>query len=145
MYNVLIPVDENAERANDQVDALLSLPGDADELSVTILHVYEEIDMPADEAGPTFIEDLNESLDEIRGLPDSVGQAERRLEDAGVDTEREEMIGDPANAILQVAGERDVDAIVVGPRKRSPVGKALFGSVTQKVILEADRNVIIAS
>lgn len=145
MFDVLLPVDENDDRANEQVDAVLSLPGEADELSVTVLHVIEEIDTMPDEAGATFIDDVNESLPEIRDLPDSVDDVERRLETAGVETTREVMVGQPAEGILQVAAENDIDAIVLGTRKRSPVGKAVFGSVTQSVILEADRPVIVAN
>ncbi|SDJ42455.1 universal stress protein [Natronorubrum texcoconense] len=145
MYNVLLPVDENDDRANEQVDAVLSLPGDTDEISVTVLHIIEEIDTMPDEAGATVIDDVNESLSELQDVPDSVDAVERRLEDAGVETIRQVMVGQPAEGIRQIAQDEGADAIVLGTRKRSPVGKAVFGSVTQSVILEADRPVIVAN
>ncbi|WP_440763833.1 universal stress protein [Natronorubrum sp. DTA7] len=145
MYKVLLPVDEDDDRANEQVDAVLSLPGDIDELSVTVLHVIEEIDTMPDEAGAAVIDDVNESLSELQDVPDSVETVERRLEDAGVETTRQVMVGQPAEGIRQIAGDDGADAIVLGTRKRSPVGKAVFGSVTQSVILEADRPVIVAN
>lgn len=51
-------------------------------------------------------------------------------------------IGDPAREILAVADERDARYVVVGGRRRSPVGKAMFGSITQEVLLGADRPVV---
>jgi len=51
-------------------------------------------------------------------------------------------VGDPAEQILQYATEEDASYVVVGGRKRSPTGKALFGSVTQSVLLEADRPIV---
>lgn len=50
-------------------------------------------------------------------------------------------VGDPAQAILKEAERQDVRHIVVGGQNRSPVGKAVFGSVTQTVILNTDRPV----
>lgn len=144
MYRVLIPVDTDEQRANAQVDTLRSLPGDPGELSATVLHVLEEIDTTGDDGGTAFIDDLNQSLPEIRDVPDTVTLVEERLVDAGIDVDRAEMVGDPADAILQVAREADVDAILLGVRKRSPVGKAIFGSVSQRVITDTDRTVIIA-
>ncbi len=144
MYRVLLPVDIDEERAIEQVETLRSLPADPDELSVTVLHVIEEIDTAPDEGGATFIDDLNESLGEIRDVPDTVTLVEGRLADADIAVERAEMVGDPADGIGQIAAEIDADAILLGVRKRSPVGKALFGSVSQQVVLDADRPVIIA-
>ena len=51
-------------------------------------------------------------------------------------------VGEPTEEILAVAGERDARYVVIGGRRRSPVGKALFGSTTQEVLLEADRPVV---
>lgn len=144
MYRVLLPVDVDEGRADEQVDTLLSLPADADELSVTLLHVYEEIDTPADEAGTIFIDELNESLDELRDVPPSMELAERRLDDVGIEYDRRELVGDPADGVAEVATEIDADCILLGMRQRSPVGKAVFGSVSQTVILESDRPVMIA-
>lgn len=145
MYRVLLPLDVEEERASDQVDTLLSLPGAPEDLSVVIVHVYEEINTPADEAGSVFIEELNESLEDLRELPTTVSAAEERLKDAGIEYERQERVGEAADGILDAAEDFDADLILLGMRKRSPVGKALFGSVSQRVILGSDVPVMIAN
>jgi nucleotide-binding universal stress UspA family protein len=45
---------------------------------------------------------------------------------------------DPAEQILHVAAERQAELIVIGLRRRTPVGKLIMGSVAQKILLEAD-------
>nr|WP_276298484.1 universal stress protein [Halomicroarcula sp. ZS-22-S1] len=47
--------------------------------------------------------------------------------------------------MLEVADARDANLVVLGGRKRSPAGKALFGSVTQDVILGTDRSVLVVT
>jgi nucleotide-binding universal stress UspA family protein len=44
----------------------------------------------------------------------------------------------PAEDLLAVARERDAGMIVIGVRRRSPVGKLVLGSNAQDVLLEAD-------
>lgn len=51
-------------------------------------------------------------------------------------------VGEPATVISKVAEETDAEYVVVGGRKRTPVGKAVFGSVTQSVLLNNDRPVV---
>lgn len=54
------------------------------------------------------------------------------------------LVGDVTQKILSLAAEEDPRYLVVGGRKRTPVGKAIFGSVTQSILLEADRPVVTA-
>lgn len=51
-------------------------------------------------------------------------------------------IGRPVEEILAVADEREARYIVIGGRKRTPVGKAVFGSITQSVLLDSIRPVV---
>ena len=54
-------------------------------------------------------------------------------------------LGDPEVRILREADDLDASYIVMGSRKQSPVGKALFGSVAQVVLLNTDRSVVVVS
>jgi nucleotide-binding universal stress UspA family protein len=54
-------------------------------------------------------------------------------------------VGDPGTELVAAAEERDARYLVVGGRQRSPTGKALFGSVAQKVILQSPMPVLSVS
>ncbi|MCD1285339.1 MULTISPECIES: universal stress protein [unclassified Brevibacterium] len=45
---------------------------------------------------------------------------------------------DPAEQLLDAAAEVGAELIVLGTRKRTPVGKFLLGSTIQRVILDAE-------
>jgi nucleotide-binding universal stress UspA family protein len=63
---------------------------------------------------------------------------EQRLGESGVAHELRQTMGrDIADEILKIAAEVDADAIVIGIRHRTPVGKLLLGSVAQRVIIDA--------
>jgi nucleotide-binding universal stress UspA family protein len=49
----------------------------------------------------------------------------------------------PAESILDYAAQNDIDEIVVGLRKKSQLGKLLFGSTARQVVLEAPCPVLI--
>lgn len=53
-------------------------------------------------------------------------------------------VGEPAEEIIREADREGARYVVVGGRRRSPVGKALFGSVSQSVILNADQPIVFA-
>jgi nucleotide-binding universal stress UspA family protein len=45
---------------------------------------------------------------------------------------------DAASEVLQAADEHRADLIVIGLRKRTPVGKLIMGSTAQQILLGAD-------
>jgi len=63
-----------------------------------------------------------------------------QLDAAGVEHEirRPTEASAPAETILRVAAETGADLIVIGLRRRSPVGKVLTGSTAQQVLLDAN-------
>jgi nucleotide-binding universal stress UspA family protein len=68
---------------------------------------------------------------------------DQRLAESGVDHEvRQTMGSDVADEILGVARDVGADAIVIGIRHRSAVGKLIMGSVAQRVIIDATCPVI---
>ena len=75
----------------------------------------------------------------VRGdsAPD-VGEVEARWPDiAGrVEVERGDL-GDPSDTVVQVAQRRDARLVVLGLRARTPVGKLVFGSTAQRILLDA--------
>lgn len=50
---------------------------------------------------------------------------------------------DLGGTLVRLADEVGAEMLVIGARRRSPVGKALLGSVTQTVILEANVPVLV--
>lgn len=62
-----------------------------------------------------------------------------RFKAEGIESESHVLIRGlaPGEDIVQYAGEKGVDEIIIGIKKRSKIGKALFGSTAQYVILEA--------
>jgi nucleotide-binding universal stress UspA family protein len=52
------------------------------------------------------------------------------------------LVGEVVTELNNEVDRTDARYLVIGGRKRTPVGKALFGSVTQSVLLEADVPVV---
>ena len=71
---------------------------------------------------------------------DLVGRASAAGVD--VDVRQDAHAGDLADEVVRVAGTVDASVIVIGLRRRSPVGKLLMGSTAQRILLDADRPVL---
>jgi nucleotide-binding universal stress UspA family protein len=124
MPAVLLAVDDGTERAVTQARRLVDLFA-REEPSVWIVHVFGE----------------NTEGSSVAQV-EAVRRAEEILADAGAAVTLRGESGTPADRIVHVADELDVELICVGGRKRSPTGKALFGSVAQSVMLHSDKPVL---
>jgi len=127
MTTVLLPVDTERAPARAQAELIVDL-FDPETVTATIFHVFEDNPEGA-------------SVSQLA----SARAAEDIFSDAGVTVTYEETGGeDPAEAIQSVASEKDVDLICLGTPDRTPAGKAVFGSVSQKLVLNAQTPVVFA-
>ncbi len=80
-----------------------------------------------------------DSAKEIKRIEKNLNQLKQRFEDLGAACEVHLLIRglSPGEDIVQFAQENDIDQIIIGVEKKSKVGKLIFGSTAQYVILEA--------
>jgi len=124
MYDVLVAIDDDEERALAQARAIADLPGAADGVAVHLCHVFRDNPEGA-------------SVNQLA----AVRRASEALDETGIAYDHYEASGDPGAEIVAAAEAIDADAICLSGRRRRPSGKAVFGSVTQNVILQSDRPV----
>lgn len=72
--------------------------------------------------------------DAVAGRRTPVPELEERLGAAGVDVEVHGAVGEAGPAVVELATALDADRIVVGGRRRSAAGKAVYGSTSQEVM-----------
>jgi nucleotide-binding universal stress UspA family protein len=106
--------------------------------TLTVIHVAESLDADVAELYRAGIsDDIERALgaDGLSGLSWSLLLGPGNSE-----------TGQPvqtAQRILRLAGEADAELLVIGGRRRSAVGKALMGSITQQIILGARTPVLV--
>ena len=69
----------------------------------------------------------------------SSARVQALLEEKGLEHEVRQLVrgNDPAEDLISVAEEEKADFIVIGLRRRSPVGKLILGSNAQRILLDA--------
>lgn len=130
MYTVLLPVKGEAS-ARRQAAFVAALPDAGKSVMAYVTHSFEGEEERAPEAmkRPSRV--------------DAVRAALEVLEDAGVATEVRETPAPVADGIVDLAAELEVDQVVITGPQSNPVGKAVFGSVAQDVLLGCERPVTL--
>lgn len=82
--------------------------------------------------------------EEVLAYREDLERLEQQLRDSGVAVEVHERVrgNAPSTDVIDVADEADAQLIVIGLRRRSPVGKLVLGSVAQEILLGSDRPVL---
>jgi nucleotide-binding universal stress UspA family protein len=70
---------------------------------------------------------------------DELERIEADLREGGLEVEVRQLVRgkEPAEDLIAVADESDADLIVIGLRRRTPVGKLILGSNAQRILLDA--------
>jgi nucleotide-binding universal stress UspA family protein len=130
--NFLLPVDGSSacRRAENFAEELLDPETD----TLTVLCVME-----ADPIGDgTEDPDSTSIRKQIMDNPEFVvDEAIERLEDLGFSVQSRIENGDAAEVILKVAGENNIDGIIIGRQGRGAVEEFLLGSVSKQVVIHS--------
>ena len=84
------------------------------------------------------------TVDPNYAFADDLGRLHATLEASGIEHEVRQFTSSQlaSDDVIAAAEERDAELIVIGVRRRSPVGKMLMGSDSQRILLQADCNVL---
>ena len=91
---------------------------------------------------PYWQQSLSNELARLRpALQTAVAKAESR----GIHADYDLLEGDPGERILELARSRDVDLIVIGSRGLGAAASVILGSVSKRVLHDADRPVLVVN
>lgn len=76
---------------------------------------------------------------EAQRFEEELSKVQRSLDADGVEHEVRALVrgNEPSEDLIAVAEESDADFIVIGLRRRTPVGKLILGSNAQRILLDA--------
>jgi nucleotide-binding universal stress UspA family protein len=137
---VIVAAVDRSERAPGVVEEAYEL-GEAFDEPVHVVHVLSRSEFVDLER--TSVTDTGKSIPtaDVRELAKAFAQE-------AIDTSTVEeatpvgLLGDPEDEIVNYADSNDARYLVIAGRKRSPVGKALFGSTVQTLMLNSDVPVV---
>jgi nucleotide-binding universal stress UspA family protein len=136
-YKVIVVGTDGSERADVAVRDALELAG----LTGGTVHAVHSIHTPV------VVEDahsMQAMMNEMRDHSDAIQQ--KLLEDAkrrGVKVEFHSSLGEPANALVELAEKVNADLVVVGNRGMSGMKRFVLGSVPNKVSHHCPCSVLI--
>lgn len=131
-----VAVAHQSGRASEPVLAAAVAEAALRNTSLTVVHVVTSKDLDTEEALTSGIGDLVAAAAEGQGVPGLEWQVV-------VATSEASTIDDTAGAVLEAVERSGADLLVIGARRRSPVGKAFLGSVTQSILLDSALPVLV--
>lgn len=104
---------------------------------VVLSHVFT--DQEFDEVVDRLDFDANENPDpsDVASRHVTTRTVAQSLDAVDIDYEIRGEVGERGEKVVDLAKAVDADRIIVGGRRRSPTGKAVFGSTAQEVMLSA--------
>jgi nucleotide-binding universal stress UspA family protein len=104
---------------------------------VVVGHVFTREEYADSRDALDFAPDSEATPDVVAGRLSTARDLGAALSAADVEYEVRGALGESGEGISALAEDVDADLVVVGGRRRSPTGKAVFGSVAQEVMLSA--------
>ena len=143
MFKSIVVGTDGSETASEAVRQAVDL---AKEISakVQLVSAYESVgDQRLREERTEVPDDVQWMVNPREDVDATLRAAADRAKEAGVDVETYARQGDPADAILDVAEEKNADLIIVGNKGMTGAKRFLLGSVPNKVSHHAPCSVLI--
>ncbi|RRJ27673.1 universal stress protein [Halocatena pleomorpha] len=137
LESVLLAVGKgDAERAESLAETVVDIAGPAGG-AVTLTHVFTTDEFETVRSQLGYGADSPVDPDEVARRHATTRSIKTELTAADVEHSVRGSVGPHGASIVEIATEIDAGLIIVGGRKRSPAGKAVFGSTAQEVLLNA--------
>jgi len=143
MATALLPVTDHDRWTRTLAEVAVETEPTDTEIVVLYVFTPEDVDSTVSHLD---IDDESPNPTELARRKASIGTAVETLEAGGFETRVrgtvvEEQTGD---GVLDIASDVDADRIYMYSRKRSPTGKAIFGSQLQEVLFKSHIPVVVA-
>ncbi len=122
LNHILVPVDGSEDSLAAVTEAASLVAASSDSFCITLLHVLNLEEIPAEMDASWLKEKGREILQETSTL------LKGKVKDS-VKIETELRIGMPAETIAETANELDADMIIIGRKGRRAIGEIIVGSV----------------
>ena len=143
MFQSIVVGTDGSETAGEAVTEAIELARSIG-ASIELVSAYEPVPRQRlREESRQVPEDLQWMVNPREDVEATLRAASERIEAAGVSVTTYAREGDPADAILDVAEERNADLIVVGNKGMTGAKRFLLGSVPNKVSHHAPCSVLI--
>lgn len=144
MDRILLPVTSHASWARDVARAAAETEHGA-ETEAIVTHIFGDGEIETTRSNLDLPTDEPLTLDDLAARKQGVSATVDVLDGTGIDVRVRGFNGsdEPAETIVKTAAHNDVDRIYMYSRKRSPAGKAVFGSTLQRVLLNATCPVVV--
>ena|SRR6476620_6317258 len=143
MFRSIVVGTDGSETAGKAVEAAVELAKMCD-AQLHIVSAYEPVPKGRlREEARQAPDDTQWMINEREDVDATLSEAADKVREAGVEADTFAREGDPADAILDVAEERDADLIVVGNKGMTGAKRFLLGSVPNRVSHHAPCSVLI--
>jgi len=137
LETVLLTIGPNDKNRLDELSETVVQVAKPADATVVITHVFtpDQFQEISEDLGMPNLAETE--VDEVLERHESVRHFEQVFDEHGVDYGVKGVVGDISDGIIDIAEETESDRVVVSGRTRSAVGKAVFGSTAQDVLLNA--------
>lgn len=128
------PGDADRTEALARAVADVAQPADA---TVVLAHVFTDDEYEAVRSRLEFDDGVEVEPDRVAKRHETIRDLAAAFDDDGLEYTVRGAVGDHGTTVVDLADDVEADRVVVGGRRRSPTGKAVFGSTAQTVLLNA--------